>query len=128
MQKRDTFRYHLKVGRKVVHRGITYDLERREAEHQREFPGGLIAQVGQKTTRESGLKWERKEARRPYKYPRGGAPQVPGGMRAIWWLRISALCVLVATAVSIILGYHWLAVGLGAGLLLESLVLVKVDR
>jgi len=128
MQRNDTFRYHLKVGRKVVHRGITFDLERREVEHQQEFPGGLIVQVGRATTREAGLKWERKEARRPYKYPRGGAPRVPGGRWALWWLRSSALCVLVATVASINFGHYWLAALLGASLLLESLFLVTVKN
>jgi predicted GIY-YIG superfamily endonuclease len=66
MAERDTRKYHLKQGHKVVHRGITYDLARREAEHQEDYPGSRIEQVGRRTTREAALKWEREGGRRPY--------------------------------------------------------------
>ena len=66
-KERDTYKYQLKDSKKVVHRGITYDLERREAEHQQQFPGSRIEQVGRRTTRESALKWERQGGKRPYK-------------------------------------------------------------
>ena len=56
---RNTYKYHLKEGNKIVHRGITYDLNRREVEHQEKFPGTYIEQVGHRTTRTSALKWER---------------------------------------------------------------------
>ena len=42
MTKRDTFKYQFKVGNKIVHGGITDDLERREAEHQKKWPKGHI--------------------------------------------------------------------------------------
>jgi len=56
---RDTYKYHQKIGNKVVHRGITNDLDRREQEHQQKWPVSHIDKVGNKTTREAGLKWER---------------------------------------------------------------------
>lgn len=56
---RDTYKYHFKIGNQVVHRGITNDLDRRESEHQQNWPNGHISQVGRKTTREAGLTWER---------------------------------------------------------------------
>lgn len=62
---RDTYKYHFKIGNKIVRRGITYDLDRREAEHQSE-PGwdrGHIKQVGFRTTREAALEWEREQNR-----------------------------------------------------------------
>lgn len=65
--ERDTHKYHLKQGKKVVHRGITNDLERREVEHQEQFPGSHIELVGRKTTRDAALKWEREGGKRPYK-------------------------------------------------------------
>ena len=55
---RDTYKYHYKVGNKVMHGGITNDLERREAEHQEKWPTGHIKQVGNKTTEEAARKWE----------------------------------------------------------------------
>lgn len=66
MAERDTYKYQVKQGRKTVYRGITYDLERREAEHQKEFPDSRMEQVGRRTTREAALKWERAGAKRPY--------------------------------------------------------------
>ncbi len=66
---KDTFKYHLKVGKKTVHRGICYDLEQREVAHQREFPGSRIVQVGRRTTRDAALKWEGKGGHRAYRAP-----------------------------------------------------------
>ena len=59
MGKRDTYKYHLKVGNKIVHGGITDDLERREQEHQAKWPKGHIKQVGRRTTEEAALEWEK---------------------------------------------------------------------
>ena len=61
---RTTYKYHLVQRGRVVHRGITNDLERREAEHQVRYPGGCIKQIGNKTTRGGALKWERQGGRR----------------------------------------------------------------
>lgn len=56
---RNTYKYHLKDGRRIVHRGVTNDLSRREREHQTEYPGTQIRQVGRRTTHEAALDWER---------------------------------------------------------------------
>ncbi len=56
---RDTYKYHLKDGKRIVHHGITNDLSRREQEHQSEHPESQIKQVGRRTTREAALEWER---------------------------------------------------------------------
>jgi hypothetical protein len=58
VSKRDTYKYHFKRGPKIVHSGITNDLERREQEHQRKWPRGHIKQVGRKTTEDAARKWE----------------------------------------------------------------------
>lgn len=50
--------YAKRQGRKIVHKGITNDLERREREHQEQFPNSKISQVGNVKTREGALKWE----------------------------------------------------------------------
>ena len=39
---RDTYKYQFKVGNKIVHGGITDDLERREGEHQQKWSKGHI--------------------------------------------------------------------------------------
>lgn len=56
---RKTFKYNFKVGKKIVHRGITDDLERREKEHQQKWPKGHIKKVGRITTEEAARKWEK---------------------------------------------------------------------
>jgi len=58
-QRRDTYRYHVKVGKKIVYRGITNDLERREREHQQIWPNATVKQQGPRVTRKTALKWER---------------------------------------------------------------------
>ncbi|WP_103908235.1 hypothetical protein [Dehalococcoides mccartyi] len=60
MSDRDTFKYHFKVGNKIVHGGITNDLERRELEHQTKWPNGHIKQVGNKCTEDGARDWEKK--------------------------------------------------------------------
>lgn len=56
---RGTYKYNLKDGKRIVHRGITKDLSRREQEHQAEYLGARIRQVGRRATREAALEWER---------------------------------------------------------------------
>jgi len=56
---RDTYKYHYKVRNKIVHSGITNDLERREQEHQQKWPKGHIKQVGIRTTEDAALEWEK---------------------------------------------------------------------
>jgi hypothetical protein len=53
---RRTTKYHLIKNRRVVHRGITDRLlEDREREHQEDYPGAHIKQIGRRTTREKAL-------------------------------------------------------------------------
>ena len=58
MTNRNWYKYHFKVGNKIVHSGITQDLERREKEHQQRWPSGHIVQVGHATTEEAAREWE----------------------------------------------------------------------
>ena len=58
-KQRDTYKYQFKVGNKIVHGGITNDLERREGEHLQKWPGGHIKKVGNKTTEDAARKWEK---------------------------------------------------------------------
>ncbi len=55
---RATYKYQFKDGNKILHGGITTDLERREAEHQQKWPDGHIKQVGRRTTEEAARDWE----------------------------------------------------------------------
>ena len=58
---RNTYKYHFKRGQKIVHSGITNDLERREQEHEGKWPGGHIFQVGNRTTKGAAHEWEKKQ-------------------------------------------------------------------
>jgi predicted GIY-YIG superfamily endonuclease len=58
MSKRNTFTYSFKVGNKIVHNGITDDLDRREQEHKQRWPNGHIVKVGSAKTEEGARKWE----------------------------------------------------------------------
>ena len=56
---RNIYKYHLKKGNKIVHTGITGDIDRREMEHKRTYGDNHhIKQVGRRTTREAALTWE----------------------------------------------------------------------
>ena len=58
---RKTYKYYYKDGRKIVHGGITKDLERREQEHKQKWPSGHIVKVGRKTTEKAARKWEKEK-------------------------------------------------------------------
>ena len=60
---RDTYKYHFKIGNKIVRTGITNDLDRREAEHRAKsgWSKGHIKQEGNRTTRDAALKWEQEQ-------------------------------------------------------------------
>jgi predicted GIY-YIG superfamily endonuclease len=61
---RNWFRYHIIWRRKVVHRGITRDLARREVEHRQHWRGGRIRRIGPAVTHESALRWEEEGGKR----------------------------------------------------------------
>ena len=62
---RDTYKYHYKKGNKILHTGITNDLERREQEHRQDLdPKGHISKVGRATTRDGAKAWEDQQRRK----------------------------------------------------------------
>ena len=61
---RDTYKYQVKKGGKIIYRGITEDLERRGAEHKARWPDSHVVQVGRRTTREKASDWERHGGKR----------------------------------------------------------------
>jgi len=58
---RNTHKYQFMVGNRIVHKGITDDLERREQEHKREWPKGHIRKIGYITTEKAARKWEKEQ-------------------------------------------------------------------
>jgi hypothetical protein len=64
---RDTRKYHLMQGKRVIHRGITSrPLTEREREHKQVHPDSRIKQVGRAVSWTSALEWERNGGKRPY--------------------------------------------------------------
>ncbi len=61
---RTHFKYHFKVGNKILHGGITKDIDRREKEHKQNSPDGRIIQVGRRTTEEAARKWKKDKGHR----------------------------------------------------------------
>jgi len=63
--KRDTYKYHFKIGNLIVHPGISHvsRIYRREYEHRRNrgWEDGHIEIVGYAVTRRSALMWEEDE-------------------------------------------------------------------
>ena len=59
-ERRNTYKYHVKVGRKIIYSGITNDLERRSAEHKSRWPNSHVVKVGRRTTREQAAIWREK--------------------------------------------------------------------
>ena len=49
---RTIYKYHFKLGNRIVHTGITRDIDRREAEHRQKlgWRRGHIVQIGRRTT------------------------------------------------------------------------------
>ncbi len=66
MEEKGTYKYQLKQGRRVICRGITTDLFRREAELQRDYPNSRVRKVGRRTTHNAAHQWEREGGKRPY--------------------------------------------------------------
>lgn len=64
---RNAYKYHFIKNGKVVHRGITEDIERREREHKNTYRGGHMKKIGRCTTKNAALEWERDGGKRPYK-------------------------------------------------------------
>ena len=61
MSARDTYKYDFKAGNKILHSGITNDLDRREGELEKKWPSGHIVQIGRATTRDAALEWEKRK-------------------------------------------------------------------
>ena len=51
----------MKIKNKIVHGGITDNLERREQEHKQKWADGHIFQVGRRTTEDAAREWEKKK-------------------------------------------------------------------
>ena len=62
-QRRTTYNYTFRVGRKVSHRGITNNPGRRQAEHRQVRLGGKLTVEGRAKTRKGALRVERSKSK-----------------------------------------------------------------
>ena len=67
MDKKDTYKFQLKQGRRVICRGITIYLFQSEAELQIGYPNSKVHKVGRRTTHNAAHQWEIEGGKRPYK-------------------------------------------------------------
>ena len=74
MNKRDTNKYILKEGNKILYVGITNKPIRRESEHRREKVFQKMEVIGHAVTRKSAEKWETERIKQ---YKRNHNGQVP---------------------------------------------------
>ena len=58
MEKRDTYKYELTKGNKVVYVGITNNPERRQAEHQQDKDFDKMRLIGRASTPKGASEWE----------------------------------------------------------------------
>lgn len=58
---RPYIKYVVRIKGKIVHGGITANLERRKQEHQQTWPKSIIRKVGGPVTEEGGRRWEKKQ-------------------------------------------------------------------
>jgi len=75
-KKRETYNYNLKVGRKVVYKGTTTDLDRRAKQHEsagKDFTH--IQQVGRVKTESGASKTEAKQLANYRKNNKGNNPK-----------------------------------------------------
>ncbi len=63
-EKRDTTRYTLRNGQKIVYIGVTNKPERREGEHEQDKNFGQMRKEGPKVSKESALEWEQEALER----------------------------------------------------------------
>ncbi len=62
MAKREWYTYEFKKGNKILHKGITQDLDRREGEHKSNLDSsGHIRKIGIAKTEISARQWEKDE-------------------------------------------------------------------
>ena len=74
INKRNTYKYVLKDGNKIIYIGITDNPQRRESEHRRNKDFQKMEVIGRKVTRDSADQWE---SERIDKYRRNHKNQIP---------------------------------------------------
>lgn len=71
IEEKNTYKYQVVIGHKVIEKGWTYDVERREAEVCRHYGAGArMRQIGRRTTHRAAIKWLQKGGLRPYNKPK----------------------------------------------------------
>lgn len=63
MAARNTYRYRLTLGNRVILHGFTTDLARRETEHQLRWPEARVEPVGDPISHQEAWEWEKRVTR-----------------------------------------------------------------
>lgn len=71
MDPKDTYKYHLKDGRRIVFRGITKNINHAAQEIEKNHPNARIKRIGRRTTHDAAIKWRREGGKRPYNASNG---------------------------------------------------------
>ena len=58
-EPRNNYTYHFILGDRIIHGGITIDPERREREHQLDWPGGYLQIIGGPMSESEARAWEK---------------------------------------------------------------------
>jgi hypothetical protein len=66
MDEKDTYKYHLKEGRRIISRGVTRDINRVAGELERNHPNSRVQRIGRRTTHDAAVRWRREGGKRPY--------------------------------------------------------------
>lgn len=74
MAKRDTYKYELTKGKKIVYVGITNDPGRREMEHRKDKNFDKMRIVGNASTHEGASMWESNRIQTYMKNHNGNTP------------------------------------------------------
>ena len=100
---RDTYKYHFKKGNKIVHTGITSDLERRDQERKQPFAAsGHIKKVGNVTTRDAALKWESEQAKKVKPYQKKLIRINPDELQQVYLQIISIFIAITADVLPVL--------------------------
>lgn len=65
---KDTYKYHVKIGQKVIDRGFCLNLIEKENEYKIKYPGCHLDQIGRICSYRSAIKWLHDGGKRSYNW------------------------------------------------------------
>ncbi len=68
-EPKDTYKYKVLLEGRIIFKGFTYDLHRRECEHHTRWPKCKVEQVGSKVTWQEAQTWAGRQSPPPRRHP-----------------------------------------------------------